>query len=139
MVKEELSTEEIVRECVRIVGEKAYNGGIDLIIEVPRDLPPLYADRRAIKQILLNLLSNSVKFSVEGGKITVSAKASKRNTTLKITDTDKGIPPEKLPKLTDPFTRGEQDPHKSIDGWGLGLSISNSLIELHGGTMDYSL
>jgi len=136
LVKEKLSIKGIVGECVRIVEEKARSNGIDLVVKVPKDLPPLYADRRAAKQILLNLLSNAVKFTSEGGKITVSAKASKRNTTLKIADTGKGIPAEKLPKLTDPFTRAETNPHLAEPGWGLGLAITKSLVDLHGGTLD---
>ena len=136
LVKEKLSTEEIIRECVRIVKDKARSSGIDLVTKVPKDLSPLYADRRAFKQILLNLLSNAVKFTPEGGKITVSAKASKRNTTLKIADTGKGIPAETLPKLTDPFTFINNDPYRTEPGWGLGLAISKSLIDLHDGTLD---
>ncbi len=136
LVKEKLSTDEIIRECVKIITEKARSKGIELVTKVSETLPPLYADRRAMKQILFNLLSNAVKFSMEGGKITVSAKASKRNTTLKIVDTGRGIPAEKLPKLTDPFSRGEQDPHIAVEGWGLGLSITNSLVDLHDGKLD---
>ena len=136
LVKEKLSTEDIVGECERIIEEKARSLGIDLITEVPKNLPPLYADRRACKQILLNLLSNAVKFTPEGGKITLSAKASKRNTTLKVADTGKGIPAEKLPKLTDPFSKADTDPYLAEDGWGLGLSITKSLIDLHDGKLD---
>ena len=136
LVKEKLSTMEIVGECERIIEEKARSLGIDLITKVPRDLPPLFADRQAIKQILLNLLSNAVKFTPEGGKITVSVKASKKNTTLKVADTGKGIPSEKIPKLTDPFTRADSDPYLTEKGWGLGLTITKSLVELHDGTLD---
>ncbi len=136
LVKDKLYAQEIIAECVRIVGEKAYNSGIKLITEVSDDLPPLYADRRATKQILINLLSNAVKFTPTGGKITVSAKASKRNMTLKITDTGRGIPAEKLPNLTDPFTQVDGDPYLAEKGWGLGLSITKSLIDLHDGTLD---
>ena len=136
LVKEKLSTMEIITECERIVEDKARSHGIDLVTEVPEDLPPLYADRRASKQILLNLLSNAVKFTPQGGRITVSATASKKNTTLKIADTGKGIPPEKLPGLTDPFTRADADPYLTEPGWGLGLTITKSLVELHDGTLD---
>ncbi len=110
LVKVALSTEEIVAECEKIVQDKARSKGIELVTEVPEDLLPLYADRRAAKQILLNLLSNAVKFTPEGGKITVSVKASKRNTTFMVSDTGKGIPAERLPKLTDPFTRADPIP-----------------------------
>ena len=134
--KVKLSTMEIVTECERIIEGRARSNGIDLVTEVPEGLPPLYADRRAFKQILLNLLSNAVKFTPQGGKITVSVKASKRNTILKIADTGKGIPTEKLPKLTDPFIRADTDPYLTEKGWGLGLTITKSLIELHDGTLD---
>jgi len=136
VVKEKLSALEIVRECMRIVEDKARSNGIDLVTEIPKDLPPLYADKRATKQILLNLLSNAVKFTPQGGKITVSAKASKRNTTLKVADTGKGIPAEKLPKLTDPFTKAGLDPYLAEEGWGLGLTITKALVDLHDGKLD---
>ena len=136
LVKEKLSTEEVVRECEKIMEDKARSNGINLVTKVPKDLPPLYADKRAFKQILLNLLSNAVKFTPEGGRITVSAKASKRNITLKIIDTGKGIPAEKLSKLTDPFTRTDADPYVAEQGWGLGLAITNSLVDLHDGKLD---
>ncbi len=136
LVKEKLSTKEIVTECERIIEDEARSHGIDLVTKVPKDLPPLYADRRASKQILLNLLSNAVKFTPEGGKITVSVKASEKNTTLKIADTGKGIPAEKLPILTDPFARADADPYLAEQGWGLGLTITKSLIDLHDGTLD---
>ena len=136
VVKEKLSIMEIVKECERIVEDKARSNGIDLVTEVPKDLPPLYADKRASKQILLNLLSNAVKFTPEGGKITVSAKASKKNTTLKIADTGKGIPAEKLPNLTNPFTKEDTDPYLAEPGWGLGLSITKALVDLHDGELD---
>ena len=136
LVKEKLSTNEIVTECERVVEERARSHGIDLVTTVPKDLPPLYADKRATKQILLNLLSNAVKFTPQGGKITVSVKASKRNTTLKIADTGKGIAAEKLPILTDSFTRVDRDPYLAEEGWGLGLTITKSLIDLLDGKLD---
>tara|TARA_Y100000031_G_C8244889_1_gene397538 strand:+ start:119 stop:2884 length:2766 start_codon:yes stop_codon:yes gene_type:complete len=136
LVKEKLSIMEIVTECERIVEEKARSNGIDLVMEVAKDLPPLYADRRAFKQILLNLLANAVKFTPEGGKITVSAKASKKNTILKVSDTGRGISAEKLPGLTDPFTKGGHNPYLAEKGWGLGLTITKSLIDLHDGELD---
>ncbi|MBC8338639.1 MAG: PAS domain S-box protein [Alphaproteobacteria bacterium] len=136
LIKEKLSTLEIITECETFIEGKARTNGIGLTITIPDDLPPLYADKRAAKQILLNLLSNAVKFTPNGGKITVSAKATKKTTTLKITDTGIGIPAENIPKLTDPFTRGGTDPYRTEQGWGLGLSITKSLVDLHDGTLD---
>ena len=55
---------------------------------------------------------------------------------MKVADTGKGIPAEKLPKLTDPFTRADSDPYLAEQGWGLGLTITKSLVDLHDGTLD---
>ena len=134
--KEKLSTTEVIAECVRLVDRKALNGGIHLVTNVAENLPPLYADFRATKQIILNLLSNAIKFTPKGGEIIVSAKATKENTTIKVTDTGKGIPAEKLPELTGMFIRAEDDSYKAEKGWGLGLSITKSLVDLHDGNLD---
>jgi C4-dicarboxylate-specific signal transduction histidine kinase len=72
-----------------------------------------------------NLLSNAVKFTPEGGKVTVSAKALKKSTALKVVDTGQGIPAEQLPMLTVPFTRAGNNPYLAEQGWGLGLTIPN--------------
>jgi two-component system cell cycle sensor histidine kinase PleC len=90
----------------------------------------------ATRQILLNLLANAVKFTPEGGSVTLLARETGNNMVVTIADTGSGIPAEMLPKLTEPFTRLEQQPHNTVEGWGLGLSISNALIELHDGKMD---
>ena len=63
-------------------------------------------------------------------------KASKRNTIWKIADTGKGIPAENLPNLTEPFTKGGLDPYRTEQGWGLGLSITKALVDLHDGMLD---
>ncbi|MCH7864923.1 MAG: PAS domain-containing sensor histidine kinase [Proteobacteria bacterium] len=136
LVREKLAIEEVIAECAKIISEKARFYGIDLITKVPKNLPSLYADRRATKQILLNLLSNAVKFTPEGGKVTLSAKGLKGKTVFMVADSGKGIPAEELPGLTDPFTRGERDPYVAEKGWGLGLTITKSLVDLHDGTLD---
>lgn len=134
--KELLAVHEMIAESFSALAQKAQEKGIKLASKVPEDINPLYADRRATRQILLNLLSNAVKFTPEGGKITMSANDSKQETTIKIADTGEGIPEDKLPNLTEPFVRGEQDPFKPVEGWGLGLSITNSLVDLHDGQLD---
>jgi len=135
LTMEKLAAKEIIAESVGIVDEKAREGGIDLLTKVPEDVPVFYADRRAIRQILLNLLVNAIKFTPKGGKVAVSIKGTKKKVTFKIADTGKGIPAKKIPELTNPFTRLEQDPHISAKGWGLGLAITKSLVDLHDGKM----
>ncbi|MDA1089992.1 MAG: ATP-binding protein [Proteobacteria bacterium] len=136
MDKEQLDTTEILTECMKTVADKATGKGIELLINVPENFPSLYADKRATKQILLNLLSNAVKFTPEGGQITVDAKFSERDITLSIANTGEGISAKELPHLTDPFKRVEQNPYVTERGWGLGLTITKSLIEMHNGRLD---
>ena len=94
------------------------------------------ADRRAVKQILLNLISNAVKFTAKGGCVTVRANATKTHARIEITDTGIGIPAEALGKIGRPFFQVENQFTKSHKGSGLGLAISGSLAQMHGGDMD---
>jgi PAS domain S-box-containing protein len=134
--KELIPIDSIVTESMEIVANNADTKGVELTKKIFDELPPLYADRRSVRQILLNLLGNAIKFTPAGGNITLSAKSSGRNISLRITDTGIGISNEKLPGLTKPFTRAERDPHKAVEGWGLGLAITKSLIDLHMGSID---
>jgi PAS domain S-box-containing protein len=133
--KESLNFQEVIQECAPIVIERAGGKQIVYVVDASPDLPPIEADRRAIKQILLNVLSNSIKFTPEGGRVTLTATASKNAITIEIRDTGTGIPNEKLATLTDPFVRGESDPYKSQEGTGLGLAIVKSLVNLHDGDL----
>lgn len=134
--KEMLSINEVIFECTEAVGKRAREGGISLMTNLSEDLPPIYADFRATTQIVLNLLSNAIKFTPAGGKVTVSAKAAAKDAVIEVVDTGKGIPADKLPELTDKFVRAEGDPYIAEKGWGLGLSITKSLIDLHDGELD---
>ena len=134
--KENISIPDIVTECEKIVEGRAQSHGVDLVTEVPKDLPPLYVDRRAAKQILLNLLTNSVKFTPKGGKVTLRTIAANGHYTIEVSDTGSGIPADKLATITDPFVRADTDPHTSQEGTGLGLTIVKSLVDLHDGELD---
>src|SRR5207244_10743096 len=93
------------------------------------------ADRRAVKQILLNLLTNAVKFTPEGGRVALRGRASAGCVFIGIHDTGIGIPPAALAKLGRPFEQVESQLTKSYHGSGLGLAIARSLTQLHGGSM----
>lgn len=131
--KEALNVKRMITEGLGVIGQKAQEKNIELLIDVPEHFPTLYADKRATKQILLNLLTNAIKYTPDGGMVTASARVMKQDTILKIIDTGMGISADRLPNLTEPFTKGERDPYKAADGWGLGLSITRSLVELHDG------
>jgi PAS domain S-box-containing protein len=133
--KELLKFEDVVEECEPIVREGVKRKGLAYICDVQDNLPTVNADRRALKQVMLNLLSNATKFTPEGGEVRLKAMASKNTLTFEVRDTGMGIPTANLGSLTDPFVRGETDPHKAQEGTGLGLAIVKSLVELHGGNL----
>lgn len=125
----------LINESLHTVRERAAEKSVALLLEAPETLPELQADRRAIKQVLLNLLSNAVKFTPENGTVRVTASAGEKSLELSVSDTGVGIEPERLPRIIAPFTGDSQSPYTSERGWGLGLSISKSLIDLHKGRM----
>ncbi len=132
--KEWLSIKDIIDDCTRIIHEKVQSKALKLELEITDELPPIYADKRAMKQILLNLLSNSIKFIPEGGGITIHASNTDQTTKIVVIDNGPGIPSDQLPNIAKPFVGGK-NPYVSEPGWGLGLTISKSLIELHSGVM----
>jgi signal transduction histidine kinase len=123
----------LIGECVHTVRERAGDKGIVLHEDVPDGLPRLKADRRAIKQVLLNLLSNAVKFTPDGGSVTVTAAVADGFIDITVADTGVGIEPERLPHIMNPFISKSASPYTADRGWGLGLSISKSLIDMHAG------
>jgi len=133
---ENVDVPEIVSDCQKIHAQHADQKDILLDIHVADQIPPLYADRRAVLQVLINLITNAIKFTPNGGTVTLSAMASDQHHQLIVSDTGIGIPGDHIPTLTKPFTRHSSDPHLSQDGVGLGLAITKSLIDLHHGSLD---
>jgi cell cycle sensor histidine kinase DivJ len=126
----------VVRNCCDLLVLRAREAGIDLVVCNGEGIGEIVADKRAIKQILLNLLVNAIKFTESGGRVTVATEAERGFVRLTVEDTGVGIDEAHIPHLGDPFfqVRGSYDrPH---DGTGLGLSIVKGLLELHGGTME---
>lgn len=125
-----------VRECIIISNERAVKIGVSLVNEVPQDLGAILADRRAIQQCLINILSNAIKFTPEGGTVTLCASKDARWFNFTVTDTGIGIAADDLPKLTLPFTQIERAQTALIhEGTGLGLTITRNLVEMHGGDL----
>ena len=124
-----------VISCCNLLALKARENGIDLIASVPQDLPPLNADPRAFKQIVLNLVSNAIKFTERGGKVTVAAQVEGARLVLRVTDTGVGIGPEDLKLIGAPFFQAGKTYQRRHEGTGLGLSIVKSLVALHSGEL----
>ncbi len=128
------ATAESAAEMMRVaVAERQQSLGV----EIDPALPPIYADGRAVKQMILNLLSNSVKFTPDGGSISLIAKTvDSGEVTVTISDTGIGIASTDLPKALDPFDQVEAPWTRKETGTGLGLPLTKSLIELHGGRLE---
>jgi two-component system cell cycle sensor histidine kinase PleC len=122
-----------IEQAVRLTKRKAEEKGLSIVVDA-EDLPEIEADHRAVKQILLNLLSNAVKFT-DKGAIMVHARGGAAGLTLRVVDTGCGIPPEHLPRLARPFEQVEQELTRNNSGTGLGLALTKSLTEMHGGTL----
>jgi two-component system cell cycle sensor histidine kinase PleC len=131
---EELHLDSIVTEALRVMSVKAEEKRLEILSNVAPGLA-LRCDRRALKQIMLNLLANSVKFTQEGGRVAVRARESCGYALLTIEDSGIGISRSALRKLGRPFEQVESHITKTQTGSGLGLAIAKSLVELHRGQM----
>ena len=121
--------------CCNLLALKAGENGIDLVTRVPEDLPVMTGDPRAFKQVVLNLVSNAIKFTERGGKVTVSAGVEGSRLMLRVTDTGVGIAADDLKRIGDPFFQAGKTYQRRHEGTGLGLSIVKSLVGLHAGEL----
>lgn len=132
----------VIENCLRIIQLQAKQAGVHLAVDLPKKLPKIHADPRACRQILLNLLSNALKFTPAGGTITIGNRFEAGMIVLEVRDNGVGIPPVTLEKLGNPFEQGDRaegapvPTDRSKAGTGLGLSLVRSLANLHGGEMD---
>lgn len=133
--KEELNINMLVADCIRTLKPLIDEKNQDVIINIPDEFDLLYADERSVKQILINLISNAIKFTPNGGTITVECGSTKKSNVLIVKDTGEGIAKSNLTHILDPFARADSHPHISREGTGLGLTIVNSLVKLHGGSL----
>ena len=122
-----------VINCCSLLALKARENAIDLVTRVPEDLPVITGDPRAFKQIVLNLVSNAIKFTERGGMVTVSAGVEGSRLLLRVSDTGVGIAADDLKRIGDPFFQAGKTYQRRHEGTGLGLSIVKSLVGLHGG------
>lgn len=105
----------------------------EVLVHVPKDLPPVQADRRRITQVLGNLLGNAAKFSPASDTIGIEVEHDQIYVTVHVTDRGRGIPKDKLPHLFKKFSRIHDDSRPGLAGTGLGLAICKGIVEAHGG------
>jgi cell cycle sensor histidine kinase DivJ len=127
---------DLINSCLRLVKERALEAGVGLDVALPPEPLRLMVDVRAAKQILLNLLTNAIKFTPRGGGITVAAEAfGPEKIVLSIIDTGIGIAPQDLHRVMEPFAQVSNALNRKHAGTGLGLPLSRMLAELQGGKL----
>ncbi len=126
----------ILEEAVELLGPQAKETGVIIHVQIESNLPFLQGDARFLKQILLNIVSNAIKFTPSGGVVTLIASTNTLNgLVINITDTGVGMVSEDIPKALSSFGQVASPYHKGQRGTGLGLPLSKRLVELHGGVL----
>jgi len=136
---EPIQLDELVDDALRLVRNRAESAGLSVLVDALAP-PKVEGDYRALKQVLLNLLSNALKFTPRGGRVTVRV-ADLRDDQLarvkvSVEDTGIGISAQDLARLARPFEQIESQHAKTQQGTGLGLALSKSLVEMHGGSLE---
>ena len=122
----------LIREAVELHRNLAAEKSVRLDTDVRPDLPPVSADRERVLQVFANLIGNAIKFTPDGGRVTVRAEGVDGRVRFSVTDTGPGIPEQQLRRLFDPFWQARA----GVEGAGLGLPIARGIVEAHGGRMD---
>ncbi|HVY00866.1 MAG TPA: ATP-binding protein [Pseudorhodoplanes sp.] len=133
---EPFSPREVIARSCEMLALKARDSGVELSVDLPANLPDMVADKRALKQIMLNLVANAVKFTDRGGRVKVVAGAEASRLVILVEDTGIGISEADLVRVGDPFFQARSAYNRQHDGTGLGLSIVKGLVDLHGGELN---
>jgi signal transduction histidine kinase len=126
---------QLITESVDIIQMQLDSKGMTISLNLPTDPLMISADKDKIKQVILNLFSNAVKYNRPGGMISVTANTTPTDITFSIQDNGQGIPPENLPHLFERFYRGHNT-ESGAKGTGLGLTICKQIVEAHYGKID---
>jgi len=137
VVDSEFTLREVVDEAITLIRAQAAGEGIILAVRLTDDLPPIVGSRSKIKQIVLNLLTNAIKFTGRGGSVTISAALEEDGSLmLRVHDTGVGMGPDQVRTALTPFGQIEDPFQKSHPGVGLGLPLAKRLMEVHQGSLE---
>jgi signal transduction histidine kinase len=133
----EFSIADLLDYTLGLVRAWSIRQGLTLRLDVEPDLGMIRGDERKINQVMLNLLSNAMRFTPHGGTVTVEARraADRDAIVVRVRDTGVGIRPEDLPHIFDEFYQAAQKPERAQEGTGLGLALAKKFVELHGGRL----
>ena len=134
--EEEIDLEDALKMPVRLVEQRALRNDVRILVNIADQLPRLYADPRMFQRIMINILSNAVKFSHQGGVVQVVVEvADAGNLSIAVIDQGMGIAPEDLERVLEPFALVHNVQSQNLGGVGLGLSLVKSMMEMHSGTV----
>ncbi len=134
--EEEVDVIKVVESCLTIIEERAKKGNLKISYDPPKSVPKLWGEARRVKQILINLLSNSVKFTPPGGEVSVQVLIEKSgNLAITVFDTGIGIAAEDMEQIMTPFGQAHTGLNRRYEGTGLGLPLSKMFVEMHGGAL----
>jgi signal transduction histidine kinase len=133
--EEEFDPGELISESLRMVVGQAAKAQVALTTHIASSLPHLKADKRRIKQILINLISNALKFTPAGGEVKVTAQLVPGGLAMAVADSGIGIAPDDIPKVMERFGMVDSSMSRQHAGTGLGLPLSKQLAEAHGGSL----
>ncbi len=125
---------EIWQFAAGMLRDKIDEALLRLDIRLPRDLPSLRGDTRALRQVAINLISNAIKFTPAGGTITVAAETTDDGLVMSVADTGVGLTPDEIRRVFQPYVQVRDPMIRRNDGIGLGLALVRALVELHDGT-----
>ena len=123
----------IVSRCVNVLEKTAKDKKLSIKLDTPADLPKVLGDHKRLSQVFLNLLDNAIKYTPEGGSITVGANSKEKIVQVDIPDTGIGIAEKDLPRIFERFYRVDKARSRELGGTGLGLSIVKHIIQAHSG------
>lgn len=126
----------LVAQVISEIGVARPDRSVTVGADLPRDLPPVTADRERVHQVLFNLVDNAMRFTPDGGAVTVSADRHNGSVQIHVADTGTGIAPEHLPRLFERFYRVDPSRSREDGGTGIGLAIARSVVEAHGGHIE---
>lgn len=135
LVTEPFAPDMLIEPCLKIVDAMARERSVRLMTEVPKGLPMLVADERACRQIIINLMTNAIKFSHDHSVVSLAMRRQGRNLAIVVTDKGIGMGGEALARVGEPFFQAQDSLSRRYEGTGLGLSIVKGLVELHHGSL----
>ena len=139
LVFEHVDLAQVVETAIKLVRDPMKRDGPEIVTEIDPNLPLVLADERRMRQVMINLISNAVKFTPSEGMVTISVEwLGSEGLSVAVSDSGIGIAAEDLDRVLEPFSQVADIISRAHDGTGLGLPLAKSLVELHGGTLEIS-